>query len=200
VVAGAGEGKKGAGGGAGGRRVVFEVVTQGRVYVLAAHEEQSAREWIDAIKAARAQIASNPPPVSHSLLSPTGGGGGPLTKSSRFARLRRKSFNQGNSDSSSSSSSDASTSGSTFAIPHSSGAFVSLQMSRCDAMRSSHSRIAHTHAQAGEQDKSIPGEQMLHGGGSERDVLFSHHPLRECQQATLWATNYRLIFTTEVRS
>jgi hypothetical protein len=54
--------------------------------------------------------------------------------------------------------------------------------------------------QADEQDKSIPGEQMLHGGGSERDVLFSHHPLRECQQATLWVTNYRLIFTTEVRS
>jgi hypothetical protein len=63
-------------------------------------------------------------------------------------------------------------------------------------MESSHARIA----QADEQDKSIPGEQMLYGGGSERDVLFSQHPLCECQQAALWVTNFRLIFTTEVRS
>jgi hypothetical protein len=104
-------------------RVLFEVVTEGRVYVMAARDERSAREWVDAIRDARAQLkASASPPSLSPPLSPTSSSTSSslsspssATKSSRFGRLRRKSASQGR---------DMSTSGAApgaFAIPHSSG-------------------------------------------------------------------------------
>jgi hypothetical protein len=106
-------------------RVLFEVVTEGRVYVMAARDDQSAREWVDTIRDTCAQHkASASPPSLSPPLSPTSSSSSTksslsspssATKSSRFGRLRRKSASQGR---------DASASGAAlgaFAIPHSSG-------------------------------------------------------------------------------
>jgi len=107
-------------------RVLFEVVTEGRVYVMAARDDQSAREWVDAIRDTCAQHkASASPPSLSPPLSPTSSSSSTksslsspssATKSSRFGRLRRKSANQGRD----ASGSGGAASGA-FAIPHSSG-------------------------------------------------------------------------------
>ncbi|ELR15043.1 Protein-tyrosine-phosphatase [Acanthamoeba castellanii str. Neff] len=142
---------------------------------MAARDERSAREWVDAIRDARAQLkASASPPSLSPPLSPTSSSTSSslsspssATKSSRFGRLRRKSASQGRDTSASGAASG------TFAIPHSSG----------------------------DEGGLIAGEQLLHGGGSsEPDVLFAHHALRDCRRGALWVTNYRLIFIAQEMS
>jgi hypothetical protein len=47
----------------------------------------------------------------------------------------------------------------------------------------------------------IAGELLLFASGAGgEDVLCTHHSLRDCREAKLWFTNYRLIFMTKVRT
>jgi hypothetical protein len=47
----------------------------------------------------------------------------------------------------------------------------------------------------------IAGELLLFASGAGgEDVLYTHHSLRDCREAKLWFTNYRLIFMTKVRA
>lgn len=149
------------------RRVTFELVTEGRVYVLAADSESTAKQWTDAILRTRAQA----PTASFSFASDAA----PLAPvSCRSAHALHQPLRGLEPQ----------------PPPISTPTIASASIQpKADTQK------------LPDEGSPIAGELLLFASGAGgEDVLYTHHSLRDCREAKLWFTNYRLIFMTKEKN